>query len=647
MNRLVKIVGAIVALIIILVIAAPFLIPKQAIIDQVTSQVESVTGRKLSIDGDSDIGIFPTLHIELNQVRFANMATGSRPDMFAMEQLAVHIPWLSALSGEAKLERFVINNPKIILETDKQGNANWQLLPTSAENTPTAQTSSKGNMQLPEGLDVSLGEVAIYGGSVTYLDGVTGAEYQVTDLDISVMLSSLYQPLEVDGKLTFQGQTFNLVTTLDNPAKAIEGEAFNVEQQVKSALFNLDYKGEIAEQGKTIRGQLALSGDSVKALAKWQGVDLKAKENAFNDFGLNAKMTMQGQVFTLNALEATLDELVIKGQSKVTLSGKPDITASVDLGMLDLNPYLPEPVEKPQTQPESEGAPAQPIVWDDTAIDLSALNSLNANVKITSIGLRAREIKLGENQISLVLNSGKATLSLDKFQAYEGQGKGKVVVNAATKPYAINTDFALTAINAEPLLTDAIGFDKVLGKGSLNWALNTQGVSQKQFVNALGGKLGFEFKDGGVKGANLAEMIRKGKEMLKGDFSSVSQGLNANFDPDQKTDFSAMTGTFVFTKGVGQNDDFSLASPLLRVTGKGTVDLPQTLVDYRVVTGIVDTIEGQASSDDSTGFKIPVRIKGPFHKVETSLDLKEAAKDKAKDKVNDKVKDKLKGLFGG
>lgn len=141
-------------------------------------------------------------------------------------------------------------------------------------------------MQLPEGLDVSLGEVAIYGGSVTYLDGVTGAEYQVTDLDISVMLSSLYQPLEVDGKLTFQGQTFNLVTTLDNPAKAIEGETFNVEQQVKSALFNLDYKGEIAEQGKTIRGQLALTGDSVKALAKWQGVDLKAKENAFNDFGL-------------------------------------------------------------------------------------------------------------------------------------------------------------------------------------------------------------------------------------------------------------------------------------------------------------------------------------------------------------------------
>ncbi|WP_419149139.1 AsmA family protein [Pseudoalteromonas 'SMAR'] len=647
MNRLVKVVGAIIALIIIVIIAAPFLIPKQAIINQVTTEVESVTGRTLSINGETQIGVFPTLRLELNQVSFANMASGSRPDMFTMEQLDIHIAWLSALSGEAKLERFVINNPDIILETDQQGNANWQLLASSAEQTPAAQTNAKGNVQLPEGLDISLGEVAIYGGSVTYLDGVTGAQYQVSDLDISVMLSSLYQPLKVDGELTFQGQVFNLTTTLDNPANAIEGNTFKVEQQVKSALFELDYNGDIAEQGKMIRGQLALTGDSVKSLAQWQGVDLKAKDNAFNDFSLNASMTMQEQVFTLEALEATLDELVIKGQSKVALTDKPDISATVDLGMLDLNPYLPEPVEKQQTQSESKDAPAQPIVWDDTAIDLSALNSLNANVQITATGLRAREIKLGANQISLVLNAGKATLSLDKFQAYEGQGKGKVIVNAATTPYTIATDFALTAINAEPLLTDAIGFDKVLGKGSLNWELNTQGVSQKQFVNALDGQLGFEFKDGGVKGANLAEMIRKGKDMLKGDFSSVSEGLNANFNPEQKTDFSAMSGTFEFTDGVGQNNDFSLASPLLRVTGKGTVDLPQTLVDYRVVTGIVDTIEGQASSDDSTGFKIPVRIKGPFHQVETSLDLKEAAKDKAKDKVKDKVKDKLKGLFGG
>ncbi|WP_440054810.1 AsmA family protein [Pseudoalteromonas sp. T1lg65] len=645
MSRLLKIFGALIALLVILVIALPFIIPKQAIIDEVITEVQSKTGRTLAIDGGSSIGILPSVHIELNDVRFSNMKSGSQPEMLKMKQLQVHIPLMSALFGDAKVERFVINGPEILLETDKQGRANWQLI-TTKEATSEPETPSEEKTTLPTGVDISLGEVALYGGTITYLDGQTDAKHTLSDLDIRVILTSLYQPLVIEGELVYQEQSFTLQTKLDNPAKAIEGNTFNVEQAIKSALFELDYKGEIAEQGKTIRGQLALSGDSIKQLAKWQGVALNAKDNAFNAFSLNAKMTLQGQTFNLESLQAKLDELAINGQSKVVLASKPNITAKVDLGMLDLNPYLPDPVvAEPKTADEKQAA--QPIVWDDSEIDLSVLNTLNADIKINSTGLRAREIKLGENQISLKLKSGKATLGLDKFQAYEGQGKGNIVVNAAAKPYAINTEFALSAINAEPLLTDAIGFDRVLGKGSLSWALNTQGMSQKHFVSALNGKLGFEFKDGGVKGANLAEMVRKGKEMLKGDFTSVSEGLNANFDPEQKTDFSAMRGNFVFNNGVGTNNDFSLASPLLRVSGNGTVDLPKALVDYRVVTGIVDTIEGQASQDDSTGFKVPVRIKGPFHKVETSLDLKGAAKDKAKDKIKDKVKDKLKGLFGG
>ena len=74
--------------------------------------------------------------------------------------------------------------------------------------------------------------------------------------------------------------------------------------------------------------------------------------------------------------------------------------------------------------------------------------------------------------------------------------------------------------------------------------------------------------------------------------------------------------------------------------------MPQTLVNYRLVTGLVDSIEGQGTTDDSTGFKIPLRIKGPFHDVGIKLDIGSAAKDEAKEKAKDKIKDKLKGLFG-
>ncbi|KAF7785413.1 AsmA protein [Pseudoalteromonas rubra] len=649
MKRVLKLVGALILVLVIAVVVAPMLIPTSTIIAQLEQQVEANTGRKLDIAGDSELSILPRLNIILNDVRFENMPGGSQPHMLTMDQLAVHIPWLSLLSGEFQLEQFVIRNPKILLEKNAAGQANWVMAlgKGTASDAPAEQApSASGPVALPKGFDIALGEVAIYGGELIYADATSGVRHAVSDLALTITLPSLYKALELNGKVAFQGETFALNMTVDTPAKAIESKDFSFSQALESRLVNMTFDGQITEQGKVFGGALTVSGESVKDIAQWQKVDLKAKPQAFNQFEVAGEMRFSNDVFALQSLKAKLDKLDIQGRSEITLGNRLSVNADVDLGMLDLNPYLPEPVEAPE-QPTSAPGEPQPIVWDDSEIDLSALNMLDANVVIRSSGLRAREIKLGANQFSVALNRGKAKLSMDKFAAYEGQGKGVVHVNAASEPYQVTTNFALKGINAEPLLTDAIGFDKVLGKGSLNWDLETRGVSQKQFVSALAGELAFEFKDGGVKGANLAEMVRKGKEMLKGNFSSVSEGVNADFDPDQKTDFSALTGSFQFLNGVGRNRDLNLASPLIRITGEGEVDLPKTYVNYRVVTGIVDTIEGQQSQDDSTGFKIPVRIKGPFHQVETKLDLSGAAKDKAKDAVKEKLKDKLKGFFGG
>jgi len=656
MKTLLKIFGVILLLCIALIVAAPFLIPTDTIFNKVSEEVQKTTGRTLTINGDKTLSVFPALKLELNDVHFANMQTGSRADMASMQQLAVHIPWFSLFGGEFKLDKFVINEPDILLETDKNGKANWQLFDAVAEQ-PTEQAEPGEAIKLPASFDIELGEVAIYGGTFTYLDGQTGAKQQISDLELVILLPSLRKTLEVKGGITYMQERFELDVKLDTPAKAIEGQAFNVSQNLDSRLVELTFNGSIAKQGQDIKGQLALNGESVKNIAKWQGVDLNAKDNAFNAFSVNGKMHLLGEKFNLEELTATLDELQIKGKSEISLGNRLAINANVDLGMLDLNPYLPDAVAKKEQPTEDDSKPAEPIVWDDTQIDLSALKAQDANVVIRSSGLIANDIKLGANQFTVALNKGVAKLSLDSFSAYEGAGKGVITIDAQNAPYKIATNFNLTDTNTQPLLTDATGFDKVLGRGSLNWNLSTAGQSQKSFIDALNGKLAFEFADGAVKGANIAEMVRKGKEIISGNFGAASEGLDTGFEEAEQTDFSALTGSFNFIKGVGRNTDLSLISPLIRISGEGDVDLPLTKVDYRLVTGIVDSIEGQGTTDDSTGFKIPLRIKGPFHDVGIKLDVSNAlkdeakkklddAKEKAKEKAKDKVKDKLKGLFG-
>ncbi|MCG9708408.1 AsmA family protein [Pseudoalteromonas sp. Isolate3] len=646
MKTLLKVVGVIFLLLIALVVAAPFLIPTDAIFNKVSEQVEQTTGRSLTINGDKKLSVFPSLKLELNDVNFANMQTGSQKNMASMQQLAIRIPWMSLFGGEFKLDKFVINEPTILLETDKNGKANWQLFDAVAEQPQTEQQKSSGAVNLPDNFDIELGEVAIYGGTFTYLDGKTGAKQQISDLELAILLPSLRKTLELKGGITYMGERFDLDVTLDTPVKAIEGETFNVSTEVDSRLIDLNFKGAIAEMGNDVQGLLSVSGDSVKNIANWQGVELNAKENAFNAFNVKGSMHLKGEQFKLAELLATLDELQIKGKSDIKLGDRLVVNADIDLGMLDLNPYLPEGVAKEEQAEPASDAPAQPIVWDDTTIDMSGLNALDANVVVRSSGLKANDITLGENQLTVNLKNAVANISLDKFVAYEGNGKGVITVNAKQTPYKISTNFSLDKIDAQPLLTDAAGFDKLMGKGSLNWDLTTTGQSQKSFINALNGKVGFEFADGAVKGANIAEMVRKAKELIKGNLSAVSEGLNTGFDNSQQTDFSALKGSFVFTNGIGENTDLSLLSPLIRITGSGKIDLPMTTVDYRLVTGIVDSIEGQGTTDDSTGFKIPLRIKGPFHDVGYSLDVSEAAKEEVKEKAKDKIKDKLKGLFG-
>ncbi|MBQ4834363.1 AsmA family protein [Pseudoalteromonas sp. MMG010] len=656
MKTLFKVFGVILLLCIALIVAAPFLIPTDTLFNKVSEQVEQTTGRSLVIKGEKALSVFPSLTLELNDVHFANMNTGSRDDMASMKQLAIHIPWLSLFSGEFKLDKFVINEPDILLETDKTGKANWQLFDSVTEQ-PQATSDSSGSVNLPDSFDIELGEVAIYGGTFTYLDGQTGAKQQISDLELAILLPSLRKSLEVKGGITYMQERFELDIKVDTPAKAIEGKTFNVVQKLDSRLIELTFNGNIAQQGQNITGELALSGDSVKELALWQGVDLNAKDNAFNAFSIKGNMQLAEEQFNLQKLVATLDELEINGISKIDIGSRLAVNADIDLGMLDLNPYLPETVAKQQEPENSPEKAAEPIVWDDTKIDLSALNALDANIVIRSSGLKANDITLGANQFTVKLDKGIANLSLDSFSAYEGSGTGVISVNAQNTPYKIATQFDLSNINAQPLLTDAAGFDKLLGKGALNWNLTTFGQSQKSFIDALNGQLAFEFADGAVKGANVAEMVRKGKELLTGNLGAVSEGLDSSFEESEQTDFSALTGSFNFTNGVGHNSDLSLVSPLIRISGEGDVDLPKTSVDYRLVTGIVDSIEGQGTTDSSTGFKIPLRITGEFHDVGISLDFGEAleeeakqkldeAKEKAKEEAKDKVKDKLKGLFG-
>ena len=76
-------------------------------------------------------------------------------------------------------------------------------------------------------------------------------------------------------------------------------------------------------------------------------------------------------------------------------------------------------------------------------------------------------------------------------------------------------------------LLNAAGFDKLMGKGQLAWELTTQGLSQRDFIDALDGSIDFSFIDGAIKGVNLAAIAKSASNIVAGNLAAVN--LDSNF----------------------------------------------------------------------------------------------------------------------
>ena len=643
MRILLKSIAIIIFIIVLLIVVATQLISPQDIFSQVSTKIEQATGRTLTVNGEQNLSVFPSLSLELNEVHFSNVKGGSKQDMASITELLIHIPWFSVFSGELHINKFVINNPDIVLEKSMDGKVNWQFSPSASTEkkieSSAESTTNDDNVILPEYFDISLGQVEINGGKLTFIDHQSKETKIIDQLNLAVLLPSLRQPLHFLGSVRYMAQVFELESSITTPEKAINNQVFSLKLDLTSQLAKLNYQGDVVQQGKELKGKLSVLGDSVKQLLNWQSIPLVAKDEAFNKFSFSTNMHFANNKLTLNELMVNLDALAFKGSTTITLSSPLNISTNIDLGILDLNPYLPENNNTSEESSSNDTA-NQPVIWDDTALDLSALASLNANISIQSSQLFVREIKLGKNEIAVLLNNGIASVQLKSFQGYEGSGSGVFKVNSNKKPYQITSKFELANINAAPLLNDAVGFDKLMGKGQLAWDISTQGSSQRGFIHQLNGSVDFSFIDGAVKGVNLAAVAKSASNIMKGNLSSVS--LDRDFSNADKTDFAALTGKFILRNGVANTNNLSLNNPFLRISGTGDINLPKTKVNLQIKSKIVVSAQGQSAEGTNSGIEIPIKITGPFHQIKIRPDVSSGAKDK----VKDKLKNKLKGLFG-
>lgn len=650
MKKLLIGLGVVVVLLIAAVVIIPFMVPLETYKAELAAQVEKNTGRKFKIAGDLSFSVLPRLEIEASKVSLSNARGAKTANMLELNKLQLQLALFPLLSREIVVDRFVMVDPVINLEIDNRGKPNWQFKTAKATAKPAPGKPAAKPVEDGGGVgigSIKLGDVRLVNGRLTYNDRRKGETQVVKDINMSVKLPDIDSELEADGALTWNGEKIEMTVELETPGKVLAGKTAKLEAKVESNPVSLSYNGTLTN-GKTMAaaGKVDLSVPSVRKLTAWTGQPIKAKGTGFGPLSIKGNLKLAGSRVAFEDAKLRFDEIRGDGAIRVKTGGvRPDINARLNIEKLDLNPYIPAESAKPKGAGARPTKAAKDEGWSDEPIDMSGLKAVDANLRMSVGGILAKKIKIGKTRLGVVLKAGRLTANLNEMRLYEGTGKAQIKVNGAARVPTIHQTLELSKVQALPLLKDAMDIDKVEGAANTKMTVTTRGRSQKQMVSALNGNGNVKFLNGAIRGVNLAAMAR-----------NVTTAFTES-DGTQKTDFAELGGTYTIKNGIVTNNDLRMKSPFVRLEGKGTINLPNKTLRYRLSPKLVSTMKGQGGRERAKGIGVPILVKGPWANLKFEPDLKGAVEEKLKDPETTKKllegltkggkpKDVLKGLFG-
>jgi AsmA protein len=359
----------------------------------------------------------------------------------------------------------------------------------------------------------------------------------------------------------------------------------------------------------TASGKLAIKGLNPRILIAASGTALEtADPSALSRLDLDSGFTASRGHAELKGLALGLDDSKLTGSASVRDFAKPAIRFGLDLDTIDADRYLPPPKEAPPPATPGAAAPA------------------------------AAQLVL-----RLTAKNGQLRLNPARAEMYDGRYKGNIGLDVRGDTPKLSLDESLNGVQVGPLLRDMTGKEeKLTGRAQMSARLTATGSAPEAIQKTLNGNASFAFTDGAVKGVNLAGLIRDAHAKLRGQPGSGG-------DAPQQTDFASLSGTAKITNGVIDNRDLALKSPVFRVAGAGTADLPKQAVDYLVKASIVGSLQGQGGQEISElkGVTIPVRIKGSLTDPGYSVDVASLATEQVKQKAAEELDKQLQKQLGG
>ncbi len=646
MNRIIKWVLIIGGGLMVVVVAALVLIPRFIDVKrykpQIEAEVSKAAGRAFTLGDDLRLSLFPWAGVSFSDLHLGSPPGFEEKDFVVVKSFDVRVKLLPLLFKDIQVKRFILNGARVVLETHKDGRVNWEFKAKSesgvSQKTPLAVKKSNGDMTagglVLKGLTV--GEFAVTDGSVVWLDHGKKTRKEISDVSLRLQDVSMDRPV----RLTFSGR-------LDNQPFSIQGSVGPTGKALGKGTIPLDLTANILGQM-----DVGLKGNVVDPAVRPK-FDLDVQVSPFSPRKLLGAMGKSFPVATSDpkALNLMALKAGIKGDagrvsvsngvmdldaSKLNISmeagnfSKLWVTFKCDLDKIDLDRYLPPPSPEKKVEKQPKTATAQV----NKKTDYSSLRSLSVDGTVKIGNLKIKNAKIENIHLKLMGKNGVFNLLPMTMELYQGDLSGQGRFSVEKDVPGTNVQLTLKGMQAGPLFRDVLKKDFLEGNLKANIDLTMTGDDAEQIKKTLNGNGDLLFKDGAIKGIDLAGMVNNVKAAF---------GLAEKPGETLRTDFSELDVPFTVKQGRVNTANSTLLSPLIRLTASGTADLVSENLDFRVEPKFVGTLKGQGDTQERSGLMLPVLVTGTFTSPKFRPDLEGILKQKIEKSLPDLQKQLLPG----
>jgi AsmA protein len=440
--------------------------------------------------------------------------------------------------------------------------------------------------------------------------------------------------------LTLQAKDFNA----NLAAQTLE--LSGLELNVAGARLSGALTGKEILDAPTLTGPLKLEPVSLREWAPKLGVSLPETTDpkVFEQLSFSGTVSLTKSSAEVGNILLQLDDTTARGMLGVADFDSQALRFDLNIDRINADRYLPPPSEPQAAKPAADEGP--------TPIPVETLRTLNARGQLQVgeaifAGIKFTKLRLGVNA-----RDGKVRFHPSEASMYGGNYSGDISIDATSNVARVTLDEHISGVDFAPLFKDFFETERVSGKGSANLKLAGSGKDTDEIMKTLSGTLDFKVTDGALEGADLWYEIRRARAVLK------QQAIPERTGP-ARTPFTALTGSGVMNNGVLTNNDLNVAMQYLKITGQGTVDIPASTLDYRLIAAVMKIPrEGTEAAEmqDLVDAEIPVKITGSLTDPKVRPDLEgylknqvkqrvEKEKEKVEEKLKEKLNDKLKDLF--